>query len=749
MDLIFHGPLGMELSLDRSAGIPRVKAAEHDSPALLVVGRALTAIEGVPVGEIRDKNSWLAVVAKLQAPERPLSLTFETPASPPSEKNPVAAEERARAEVEAVASAPAPAPTRGRAYSRGGPRSRSPSPELTCEQCGRKGTRADGFFRALVGRNFCSEACKAKSLGRSAAASSSRRRRSRSRSRSPRRRCEASPERSNRHDTAPPRQPRPPSPPGLGQRPTRRHLVAAAESARAPQLPVESEPAANGPSDDFIRERIFARALARGARDHQRADGILAELGRAGVRLEFVDSNSLYTRDLVRWSTADGRSGPTPPDDDAIFGLVLAREKARIAKDYAAADRLRAEMTASGFDIVYRDATGRPDKNRGAVTWSTVDGREGPPSMSRIEIETRLRAWLHARNVDKNPGRARDLLADCAARGLTTSTSGTGQWTWFTAQGQSGPMPSLEGDAPAAPPVPRETGGAGPSDEFIRERIFARALARSARDGQRADGILAELGRAGVRIEFVDSNSRDLVRWSTADGRSGPCPPSDAEIYDMVLAREKAKLAKDYAAADRIQAEMAASGFDVVYRDATGRPDKSRGAVTWFTVDGRFGPPALSTPDVESRLRAWLQAHDVEQNPSRARALLAECRARGIGMSDNWNMPSASRQWFTAQGKRGRMLSLDRNRSRSRSRSRSRRRRRGSSRRRRESSRSRSRSRSPRRSRYDTALPPANHYGPAPGKRPRPPSPPGLGHRPTRRHLVAAAPSEASSSDGY
>ena len=81
MDLIFHGPLGMELSVDRSAGIPRVKSAEHDSPALLVVGRALTAIEGVPVGEIRDKKSWLAVVAKLQAPERPLSLTFEAPAA--------------------------------------------------------------------------------------------------------------------------------------------------------------------------------------------------------------------------------------------------------------------------------------------------------------------------------------------------------------------------------------------------------------------------------------------------------------------------------------------------------------------------------------------------------------------------------------------------------------------------------------------------------------------------------------------
>ena len=172
MDLIFHGPLGMELSLNKSTGVARVKAAEADSPAQLVVGRALTAIEGVPVGEIRDKKSWLAVVAKLQAPERPLSLTFEAPAAPPTaapppEDDPIAAGERARAE----AAASAPAPTRGRAYSRGGPRSRSPSPELTCEQCGRKGTRADGFFNGARGNGyrglFCSEACQAKSAGRS------------------------------------------------------------------------------------------------------------------------------------------------------------------------------------------------------------------------------------------------------------------------------------------------------------------------------------------------------------------------------------------------------------------------------------------------------------------------------------------------------------------------------------------------------------------------------------------------------
>ena len=99
MDLIFHGPLGMELSLDRSTGVARVKAAEQDSPALLACGRALTAIEGVPVGEIRDKKSWLALVAKLQAPDRPLSLTFEAPAVSPEE--PVQPVQRARAELDA------------------------------------------------------------------------------------------------------------------------------------------------------------------------------------------------------------------------------------------------------------------------------------------------------------------------------------------------------------------------------------------------------------------------------------------------------------------------------------------------------------------------------------------------------------------------------------------------------------------------------------------------------------------------
>ena len=180
--------------------------------------------------------------------------------------------------------------------------------------------------------------------------------------------------------------------------------------------------------------------------------------------------------------------------------MVLAREKARIVKDYAAADRMRAEMAAAGLIVVYRDVTGRGDKNRGAVTWSTVDGRAGPPSLSTAEIESRLRAWLHARNVEKNPSRATALLADCAARGLGTSTSGTGQWTWFTAQGQHGPMPSLVRDARS----PRSRSRSRSGGRRRRDRPSSRGDEDDRGGAQRLRGVY----RASVRYGAQGNETR-------------------------------------------------------------------------------------------------------------------------------------------------------------------------------------------------------------------------------------------------
>ena len=195
--------------------------------------------------------------------------------------------------------------------------------------------------------------------------------------------------------------------------------------------------------------------------------------------------------------------------------MVLAREKARIVKDYAAADRMRAEMAAAGLIVVYRDVTGRGDKNRGAVTWSTVDGRAGPPSLSTAEIESRLRAWLHARNVEKNPSRATALLADCAARGLGTSTSGTGQWTWFTAQGQHGPMPSLVRDARS----PRSRGDENDRGGAQRLRGVYRASVRYGAQGNetRRYGFITPAGlepdtRTDVFMHLDDVRAGHIVK---------------------------------------------------------------------------------------------------------------------------------------------------------------------------------------------------------------------------------------------
>jgi hypothetical protein len=409
--------------------------------------------------------------------------------------------------------------------------------------------------------------------------------------------------------------------------------------------------------------------------------------------------------------------------------MVLAREKARIVKDYASADRLRAEMATAGLSVVYRDETGREGreaKKCGALTWSTVDGRTGPPALSTAEIESRLRAWLHARDVDQNPSRATDLLADCKARGIGTSAS-----IWFTAQA-SGPLPSLVRDAPAAPPVPREAPvGLCPPDDLIRQRLVERQLAKLQRDFRRGDAIQADLARAGVHTYDVAAQVKGLVQWTTTDGRSGPKPPSDSEIYDMVLAFERAKFIdhKPPEGFQQMMAEMQVSGVAKEHLDRSGRT-YGRGALRWFTIDGRTGPPRMSEREIEARLREWVRAR--QDNMRLSHELRADLAAHGVRVEPGQG-------WYTAgpNGLSGPIPSLDRNRSRSRSRSR---------RRRRESSRSRSRSqsRSRKRSRKQSKS----------RKATAPPAAPGLDEqRPTRRHLVAAAaappaaPSEVSYSD--
>ena len=87
------------------------------------------------------------------------------------------------------------------------------------------------------------------------------------------------------------------------------------------------------------------------------------------------------------------------------------------------------------------------------------------------------------------------------------------------------------------------TVGRCPPDDVIRQRLVERAIAKLQRDFRRADAIQADLARAGVQTFDVAAPVKGLVRWTTTDGRSGPNPPSDSEIYDMMLAFEQGKMA--------------------------------------------------------------------------------------------------------------------------------------------------------------------------------------------------------------
>ena len=260
--------------------------------------------------------------------------------------------------------------------------------------------------------------------------------------------------------------------------------------------------------------------------------------------------------------------------------------------------------------------------------------------------------------------------------------------------------------------------------------VLAREKARIVKDYASADRLRAEMATAGLSVVYRDETGREvkgLVQWTTTDGRSGPKPPSDSEIYDMVLAFERAKFIdhKPPEGFQQMMAEMQVSGVAKEHLDRSGRT-YGRGALRWLTIDGRTGPPKMSEREIEARLREWVRAR--QDNMRLSHELRADLAAHGVRVEPGQG-------WYTAgpNGLSGPIPSLDRNRSRSRSRS---------PRRRRKSSRSRSRSRM--RSRKQSKS----------RKAAAPPAAPGLAEqRPTRRHLVAAAaappaaPSEVSYSD--
>ena len=206
------------------------------------------------------------------------------------------------------------------------------------------------------------------------------------------------------------------------------------------------------------------------------------------------------------------------------------------------------------------------------------------------------------------------------------------------------------------------------SDAQIHQLLTEREDLRRQRDYAGADTKREQLRAYGLQLD-----DRTKI-WKTTDGRSGMIGQatsiaasatqaiSDAEINQMIEAREEARRAKDYPTSDRMREEMRAKGISI--------DDKTK---TWRCVDGRRGtimgpsgqpapaghfvgssqfrsapPPGqpLSDYDISRMIDEREEARRV-RDYQRADLLRDEFRARGVQVDDR------AKSWSTSDGRRG------------------------------------------------------------------------------------------------
>eukprot|EP00933_Yihiella_yeosuensis_P024973 TRINITY_DN1935_c0_g1_i1.p1 TRINITY_DN1935_c0_g1~~TRINITY_DN1935_c0_g1_i1.p1 ORF type:complete len:404 (+),score=109.09 TRINITY_DN1935_c0_g1_i1:77-1288(+) len=205
---------------------------------------------------------------------------------------------------------------------------------------------------------------------------------------------------------------------------------------------------------------------------------------------------------------------------DEIVRLVVSREQARLQKDFTMADQYRESLQAVGVTLY--------DKTR---QWKSSDGRSGRiPTFNEIEA------------------------------GQTAET--------LIAQQQES-MPSAE--APEG------------SEAQIKYLIQQREQARANKDFAQSDSIRDNL--KGMGVELFDKDKlwkcpslglQGAIIGFRSGGHQGP---TDMEISTLVVQREKARQANDYALSDKIRDELRAHGVEIRDKDKI-----------WKAADGRQGP---------------------------------------------------------------------------------------------------------------------------------------------------------------
>eukprot|EP00428_Durinskia_dybowskii_P040000 CAMPEP_0170272754 /NCGR_PEP_ID=MMETSP0116_2-20130129/36337_1 /TAXON_ID=400756 /ORGANISM="Durinskia baltica, Strain CSIRO CS-38" /LENGTH=213 /DNA_ID=CAMNT_0010523977 /DNA_START=8 /DNA_END=646 /DNA_ORIENTATION=- len=211
--------------------------------------------------------------------------------------------------------------------------------------------------------------------------------------------------------------------------------------------------------------------------------------------------------------------------------LIVQREQARMNKDWASADSLRESLSALGVTL--------SDKTH---SWKAEDGRSG-----RIPTFQEVKDWVEGAPAD-----------------------GEGLGEGFS----------------MAAPVNEEV-------ERIRSLVTQREQARSAKNWAESDRLRDELKVLGVEL-----NDKEKL-WKSSSGLSGIIigysasgDPTDHEIKTLMLQREKARAAGDWATSDMIREELRAYQVDIndkmkVWRTAQGR---SGDIPSWQSIQGVAAP---------------------------------------------------------------------------------------------------------------------------------------------------------------
>lgn len=203
---------------------------------------------------------------------------------------------------------------------------------------------------------------------------------------------------------------------------------------------------------------------------------------------------------------------PRGQDNGDIMRLIVAREQARLAKDWLNADDIRSQLTAMGVTVF--------DKTK---TWSCIDGRKGnTPTFTELEAgytgETgpqnpiaigarsmqikKLVQMREQARASKDFEQSDKIREELKLIGVEVFDK---EKMWRSSDGSSGCIIGYRANA-------------GPTDIEITALVAQREKARQAGDWGTGDMIRNELKSVGVEIYDKEK------QWRSKDGRSGIVP---------------------------------------------------------------------------------------------------------------------------------------------------------------------------------------------------------------------------------